>query len=216
VNKLKKRKTELDELNQQFQEGIRNAAEKLFYYLTDYIENRLDQAKLKFQEIVDYEDKCDDLKERYIKLLFKEKRALPFLVEDRYKIIITLDKIVNKSEFISRYLQVNPFKIYPEIKADLKEYIKLYYNSVNQLLNLTILMETSFKGAYEITFDIERLRMESHNLKFKMLEVVFKKIDEPLRVNLVWKLISLIYDVISWCEETSDFLRGLIIKYPSR
>jgi hypothetical protein len=111
---------------------------------------------------------------------------------------------------------VNPFKIYPEIKEDLKEYIKLYYNSVNQLLNLTILMETSFKGAYEITFDIERLRMEAHNLKFKMLEIVFKNIDEPIRVNLLWKVISLIYDVISWAEETSDFLRGLIIKYPSR
>ena len=129
MNHLKKRKTELDELNQQFQEEIRKAAEKLFFYLTDFIEDRLDQAKLKFQEIVDYEDKCDDLKERYIRLLFKEKRALPFLVEDRYKIIITLDKIVNKSELIARYLQVNPFKIYPEIKEDLKEYIKLYFNT---------------------------------------------------------------------------------------
>jgi hypothetical protein len=76
-------------------------------------------------------------------------------------------------------------------------------------------METSFSGANEITYDIEQLRRNAHDLKFKMLDTIFSKKDEPLRVNLTWKIISLLYDIISAAEEISDFLRELIIKYPN-
>ncbi|MFX1256777.1 MAG: hypothetical protein ACFFAN_02880, partial [Promethearchaeota archaeon] len=93
---------------------------------------------------------------------------------------------------------------------------ELYLKTVNQLLNCTLLMESSFEGAYQITFEIEKHRREAHNLKFKMLDNLFKKTKEPIRINLTWKLIDLIYEVISWAEEISDYLRGLIIKYPSR
>jgi predicted phosphate transport protein (TIGR00153 family) len=213
---LKGKKLKLEDINQEFQEEIRNSAEKLYFYLSDYIDDKIVESKNKFQEIIEGETRCDELKENYIRLLFKERRALPFLVEDRYTIIILFDKIMNKLELIARYMQINPFKLDLEIKEDMKEYIKLYYNTVIQLLNLSLLMEKNFRGAYEITFEIERLRLEAHNLKFKILESIFKKTDEPLKVNLTWKLISLIYDVISYAEEISDFLRGLIMKYPRR
>lgn len=216
MRKLRSKKSDLEQLNEEFQEEIRNGVEKLFFYLIDFIDDKIDKADKKFQEIVVCEEKCDTLKERYIQTLFKDKRALPFLVEDRYKIVTSLDKILNKSEYLSRYLQIYPFKIYPEIREDLKLYNKLSFDIVNQLLNCSLLMESSFSGAYEITFEIEKLRKQAHNLKFKLLGIIFKKTDEPLRVNLTWKIVSLIYDIISWSEEISDFLRGLIIKYPSR
>ena len=216
MRKLKTKKSNLEQINEEFQEEIRRGAERLFFYLNDFIDNKLEAANQKFQEIVVCEEKCDTLKEKYIELLFKDKRALPFLVEDRYNIVTSLDKIVNKSEYLSRYLQVIPFKIYPEIREDLKDYNKLSFDTVNQLLNCTILMESSFSGAYEITFEIERLRKEAHNLKFKILGVIFKKTEEPLRVNLTWKIVSLMYDIIAWSEQISDYLRGLIIKYPNR
>lgn len=216
MRNLKTKKSNLEQINEEFQEEIRSGAERLFFYLNDFIDNRLTAADQKFEEIVVCEEKCDTLKEKYIELLFKDKRALPFLVEDRYNIVTSLDKIVNKSEYLSRYLQVFPFKIYPEIRDDLKAYNKLCFDTINQLLNCTLLMESSFSGAYEITFEIERLRKEAHNLKFKILGVIFKKTEEPLRVNLTWKIISLMYDIIAWSEQISDYLRGLIIKYPNR
>ena len=77
-------------------------------------------------------------------------------------------------------------------------------------------METSFSAAYELTFEIEKSKREAHDLKFKMLDTIFQKSEQPLRVNLTWKIITLIYDAISAAEEISDFLRGLVIKYPSR
>ncbi len=218
MNILKEKKQKLDDLNTKFQEEVRIGIEKMYFFLSDFIDNKLVDpiADEKFEEIILCEKKCDRLKEQYIELLFKEKRALPFLVEDRYKIITSLDKIVNRYEYLSRYLQVYPFEIYPELRKDLHIYNKLTFDTNNQLLNCTLLMESNFSAAYEITFEIEKSRREAHNLKFKMLESLFQKTEEPLRVNLTWKIISLIYDAISAAEELSDYLRGLIIKYPSR
>lgn len=216
MRKLKPKKSNLEQINEDFQEGIRSAAERFFFYLNDFIDDKLKAANQKFEEIILYEEKCDTLKERYIELLFKERRALPFLVEDRHNIITSLDKVLNKYEYLSRYLQIFPFKIYPEIREDLKAYNKLTFDTVNQILNCSLLMESSFSGAYEITFEVERLRKEAHSIKFKILGVIFKKTEEPLRVNLTWKIVSLMYDIIAWSEQISDYLRGLIIKYPNR
>jgi predicted phosphate transport protein (TIGR00153 family) len=213
---LKKKKFDLDALNTEFQEEIRNGAEKLFFYMNDFIDNKLEGVDEKFQEIIVCEKKCDRLKERYLEHLFKEKRALPFLLEDRYNIFISLDKIVNRFEYLSRYVQVYPFEIYPELRERLNSLNKYTFETINQLLNCTLLMETSFSGANEITYDIEQIRRDAHDLKFKMLDTIFSKKDEPLRVNLTWKIISLLYDIISAAEEISDFLRELIIKYPNR
>jgi len=40
--------------------------------------------------------------------------------------------------------------------------------------------------------------------------------DDPTKVYLTSKLVTYMYDIVSWVEETSDYLRGLIIKYPSK
>ena len=76
--------------------------------------------------------------------------------------------------------------------------------------------DLEFVGAFGLTFEIEKSKREAHDLKFKMLDTIFQKSKQPLRVNLTWKIITLIYDAISAAEEISDFLRGLVIKYPSR
>ena len=213
---MKKRKQKIDEINLEFQEEIRTGAEKLFNYMDDYIENRLHKVDERFQEIVMCEKRCDRIKEKYIEVLFKDKRALPFLIEDRFKIITSLDKILNMSETIARYMQVFPFEIYEDIRDEMNQLNKLYLETVNQILNCTLLMETSFNGAYEITFEIEKWKRQAYDLKFKLLDLIFQKKEEPLRVTLTWKIVTLIFDVISWAEEISDFLRGLIIKYPGK
>ena len=214
---MKKSKQKIfEKINQEFQEEIRNGAEKLFNYMSDYIENKLDKVDEKFQEIIMCEKRCDRIKEKYIEILFKDKRALPFLIEDRYKIITSLDDILDMSETIARYMQVFPFEIYEDIRDEMNQLNKLYLETVNQLLNCTLLMETNFSGAYEITFEIEKWKRQAYDLKFKILDIIFPKKKEPLRINLTWKIVSLIYDVISWVEEISDYLRGLIIKYPGK
>ncbi len=212
-------KPKLDEINEKFQEEVRSGCQKLYNYLSDFIEKKLVDDKLiddKFQEVIACEKRADKLKDQYLELLFKDKKALPFLVEERYKIITSLDKIANKSEIIARYMMIFPFEIYDDLREDFIALNKLYMDITNQLLNCTLLMETKFDSSYELTFEIENLRRESHDLKFRMFESLFKKTDNVLRINLTWKLIGLLYDVISCSEEISDFLRCLIIKYPEK
>ena len=84
---MRKKKQDIDAINKEFQEEIRNGAERLYNYMTDFIDNRLDNIDEKFHKIIMQEKLCDRIKESYIEGLFKDKRALPFLVEDRYKII---------------------------------------------------------------------------------------------------------------------------------
>jgi predicted phosphate transport protein (TIGR00153 family) len=216
---LKKKKSKIDKINTEFQELIRETTEKFFHYMNDYIENRLDDVDSKFQEIIQCEKQCDRIKERYVEILFQEKRALPFLVEDRYKIVSSIDKILNKIEYIARFMQVYPFKINADVNENLMQLNKLIFDGVNQLMNCALLMETNFDAAYLITFEVEKARRQAHDLKFKILDIIFKKkreSGEALRISLTTKLIDLLYDVIQWVEQISDYLRGLIIKYPNR
>ena len=41
---MKRKKNELNEINEQFQEEIRNGAEKLFNYMSDFIDNRIEKV----------------------------------------------------------------------------------------------------------------------------------------------------------------------------
>ena len=71
MKKTREKKVKLENINLELQDGIRNGAEKLFDYMTDFIEYKVD--KTKFQEVIAIEKHCDRLKEQYFELLFKNK-----------------------------------------------------------------------------------------------------------------------------------------------
>ena len=63
---------------------------------------------------------------------------------------------------------------------------------------------------------LKNLKRKARTAKFDLLEKLYQMEDNPLKVYLTSKLVTYIYEIASWAEETSDYLRGLIIKYPSR
>jgi uncharacterized protein Yka (UPF0111/DUF47 family) len=87
---------------------------------------------------------------------------------------------------------------------------------MQELIETLELMETDFDAAYEKTFEIEATRREARKIKFELLEVLYKKTDNAIKIYLTSKLITYLYDIISHVEDIADYLRGLIIKYPSR
>ena len=88
--------------------------------------------------------------------------------------------------------------------------------SVKKLINCATLIETDFEGAYTITFRIEERKRTARKAKFDLLEILFKMEDNPIKIYLTSKIVTYLYEIVSWVEEISDYLRGLIIKYPSR
>ena len=211
---LKDKKSELDEVNKEFLAETLNGSALLHEALSTFIDDKLKKESL--EGVIQVERKCDLLKEKYTQVLFKDKRALPFLVEDRYNILMMIDKVNDKMEFFARFLEVYPFKLYKEIKDEFKNLSSSCAQAVEELVNCAILIETDFDGAYKKTFEIEEKKREARTAKFNLLGKLYKMKDDPTRVYLTSKLVTYIYDIVSWVEETSDYLRGLIIRYPSR
>ncbi len=127
-----------------------------------------------------------------------------------------LDQVNDKAEFFARFLQVYPFKLYTDIKEKFTILCDSCYNTVKELINCATLIETDFDGAYKLTFNVESIRRDARKAKFELLDILFKKKDDPTKIYLTSKLVTYIYDIASWAEQTSDYLRGLIIKYPTR
>ena len=211
---FKDKERKLDSVNEQFLDQTLKSAESLNVFFGSYVKGKTNEDEL--EEVIKSESECDRLKEDYIKVLYSEKRALPFLVEDRYKIVNLIDTVNDKIEFIARFLGTNPFDIYEDTAEPFGQLNDLALESVKELIDCAILLDTSFDQAYEKTFKIEEIKRTARKLKFSLIEQLFKKADNDLKVYIASKLVTYLYEIVSFVEEISDFLRGLIIKYPRR
>ncbi len=211
---FKEKINELDEVNREFLSESLNNIITLHELVNLFINKKLNKKDL--DKIIQGEKKCDRIKEKYVQVLFRDKRALPFLVEDRYNILMMLDETNDKIEFFARFFAVFPFDLYEDVKEEFNNLIDFTLETVEELFNCATLIETDFKAAYDKTFQIEAARRKARKAKFDLLEVVFKKTDNPTKIYLTSKLVTYIYEIAQHAEEVSDYLRGLIIKYPSR
>jgi len=210
----KEKKNELDEINREFLSETLNGSAILHDAVSQYIEGKLNKSVL--DGIIEAEHRCDEIKDKFTQVLFKDKRALPFLVEDRYNILMMIDQVNDKMEFFARFLKTNPFKLYDEVKDEFRNLCTAFSQSVEKLIDCATLIETDFSRAYKITYEIEEVKRKARTAKFNLLEKLFKMDDNPTKIYITSKLVSYLYEIASWSEETSDYLRGLIIKYPSR
>ena len=110
-----------------------------------------------------------------------------------------------------------PFKLLDDIKENMKIINDFYQETIDTLVDMVNLMETDFKSAYEKSFHIETLKRDAREAKYNILGTLYKKTEEKsLRVYLTSKICIKIFDMIVRAEEISDFLRSLIVKYPSK
>ena len=123
----------LDEINKDYLLEAKCAIELLFEEISDLCKGQLKDEDL--EKVITCEQKCDRLKEKYIEILFKNKRGLPFLIEDRYHIINTIDKkIVGRCEFVARFLQIFPFDIYKDIIDEVTTLNQQFLNISEELI----------------------------------------------------------------------------------
>jgi len=211
---MKTKKIKISDISKEFLDELSKGINALQECINNLIENKVDQSKL--DEVITCEHKCDRIKERFIETLFKDKKALPFLVEDRYKIMNAIDGISDKTEGIARHMKVFPFEVFQEIREELRNLTSYSKEVVEILIDCIGLMETDFKAAYQKTLNIESLKRKARHSKYDILEIIYKKKEEALRVILTSNLTNQIFDLIGMTEEISDYLRGLILKYPNQ
>ncbi len=212
---IKDKRSELLNTSKDFYREVLKGSDLLHGCINDLIDGKLNKNKL--EEVIQCEHKADQAKEKYINILYKGKRSLPFLVEDRYRLIKYLDIVSDNSEDLAHGLIVYPFKLFDDIKADMKIINDLYQESIESLVEMVNLMEMDFKTAYQKSFHIETLKRSAREAKYKILGVLYQKPKEKsLRVYLTSKICIKVYDMIVRAEEISDYLRSLIVKYPSK
>ena len=214
--KLKQdKKSKLLNAANEFHTEVLKGSHLLHDCINDLIDRKLNKNKL--EEVVQSEHNADIAKENYINILYSDKRALPFLVEDRYRLIKYIDIISDNSEELARGLKVYPFDLYDDIKENLTLLNDICEETIKNLIEMIRLMETDFKTAYQMSFDIETLKRRARESKFNILEVIYQKSEEKsLQVYLTSKICIKLFDIIVRVEEISDFLRSLIVKYPSK
>lgn len=199
----------------EFNTEVLNGSLLLHDCINDLVSGKLDKKKL--EKVLQCERNADRAKEKYINMLYKDKRALPFLIEDRYRLIKYLDIVSDSSEELALGLKVYPFEFFDDIKEDVKTINDLYQDTIDTLVDMVNLMETDFKTAYQKSFHIETLKRSAREVKYKILGKIYQKTQEKsLRVYLTSKICIKIFDMIMRAEEISDFLRSLIVKYPSK
>ncbi|KKN18792.1 hypothetical protein LCGC14_0952160 [marine sediment metagenome] len=209
-----KKKKLLDAANKFYTEVLRGA-DLLHESINDLIKGKMDNAKL--DEVVESEHIADKEKEKFINILYQDKRALPFLVEDRYRLIKYIDIVSDDSEELARGLKVYPFKLYDDIKGGMQKLNDIYDKSIEILVEMIALMETDFKTAYGKSFEIEKLKRSAREAKYNILDVIYQKTKaRSLQIYLTSKICIKLFDMIKRAEEISDFLRSLIVKYPSK
>ncbi|MFX1297809.1 MAG: DUF47 family protein [Promethearchaeota archaeon] len=212
---FKEKKSKLLTVVSEFHTQVLKGSDLLHACINDLIEGKLNKSKL--EEVIKCEHDADVAKEKYIKTLYEDQRALPFLVEDRYRLIKYLDIVSDKSEELARGLQVFPFDCYSDIKEDLKTLNNTYEETIQLLIEMIKLMESDFKAAFEKSFAIETLKRNGRVSKYKILGLIYKKSGEKsLQIYLTSKICIKLFDMITMAEEISDFLRSLIVKYPSK
>jgi len=183
--------------------------------INDLVSTKINKKKL--DKVIECEQKADRAKEKYIDILYKDKRALPFLVEDRYRLIKYLDGLSDNSEELARGLKVFPFELFDDIKKDMKVLNDIYQETIDALVDMVNLMETDFKTVYQKSFHIETLKRSAREAKYNILGLIYQKSEEKsLRVYLTSKICIKLFDMVVRAEEISDFLRSLIVKYPSK
>ena len=198
-----------------FHEEVLRGRSLLHESINDLIKGKLDKTKL--DKVIESEHLADAEKEAYITILYQDKRALPFLVEDRYRLIKYIDLVSDDSEELARGLKVFPFPLYKDIKEYMQELNDIYDETVVVLVEMISLMETDFKTAYDKSFEIENLKRHAREVKYNILDVIYQKSEaKSLRVYLTSKICIKLFDMIKRAEEISDFLRSLIVKYPSK
>jgi predicted phosphate transport protein (TIGR00153 family) len=199
----------------EFHSEVLKGSHLLHDCINDLIDGKMDKKKL--DDVVECEHNADQAKEKYINVLYKDRRALPFLVEDRYRLIKYLDVVSDKSEELARSLKVFPFELFSDTKKEMKTINDLYQETIEILVEMVNLMETDFKTAYQKSFEVETLKRSAREAKYKILDTIYQKPEEKsLRVYLTSKICIKIFDMIVRAEEISDFLRSLIVKYPSK
>ena len=168
------------------------------------------------EDLIKSEHDADRLKEQLVELLFRGT-FLPLTGEDRLKLVVMNDDVADAAEKTARVFKaalpaLRGIDI--EVKKRLWQLSKKIHDISEHLAKSLKSLSDDFEGAFKEAEMVEKMRREVRHNGFKLIEQLFMEEKADIgRATLVKDIILSVVNIANVAEDTSDFIKALVIKY---
>jgi predicted phosphate transport protein (TIGR00153 family) len=192
------------------------AAKKLNAFFAAVVKEDWDKATEVRAEIVQLEQRADELKSQ-VRSNLPKNLFLPVPREDLLELLSYQDKIANRAKDVSGLVLGRKIKIPPEIQQDFLAYVSRNVDAAKKarksIRELDELFETGFRGAEvqlveSIVAELDEIENDTDDLQAKLRAKIFAIEDtlKPVDVMFLYRLLELTGDVADRAESVGHRL----------
>ncbi|MFX0060987.1 MAG: DUF47 family protein [Candidatus Hermodarchaeota archaeon] len=189
-------------------ESVKEATENFLRAVEKWQEKDYDTVYKLRDKTIKMEKDADKVKEIFFENIFKRKAYLPNITEERHKMTLNTDKLLDTVEQAFRMLCLKKFdeNYFP---SEFKEILKKTEKSIESFVKANSYFFKDFEKSAKHCNKIEKLRDEVRDLYF---EVLGKIIRGNVPRDMKW-LLDATVQISFQAEESSDYLMVLIAKH---
>ncbi len=207
----KKLQARADELLLDISKGLQSASAKLCVGSKKWVNGDTKVLEEIKDEVIELERKMDAKKEELIEMVLAKHAYLPQHTQERHTLVRLMDSVIDTTEHAVRIMWLGR-KMKPP--KEIEELGKLCWTCTDLLQDAVKYLYTDFEKCVEYTRKVDKVREETRDLQFKILEELFTEHKYPAHeIQLFVEATHWIVKVAVQSEDTGDFLRELAVKY---
>ena len=201
-----------DELLLKLGKKLQSASAKLHVSADDWGEGKTKNLKELQKEIISLEREADDIKDELFAKIFSKRAYLPQQTQDRHKLVIRMDSVIDAAEEAVRMMLVG--RKYDDPPCEIHQIAEKGWICTDLLQDAIKYLFTDFEKSVEYTLKVDKVREEARDLQFDLLERLFNEDRfKPKEVSLFRAISERILRVALRAEETADFIRALAVRH---
>jgi predicted phosphate transport protein (TIGR00153 family) len=201
-----------DELLLKLGKKLQSASAKLHVSADDWGEGKTKNLKDLQKEIISLEREADEIKDELFTKIFSKRAYLPQQTQDRHKLVIHMDSVIDAAEEAVRMMLVG--RKYDDPPCEIHQIAEKGWICTDLLQDAIKYLFTDFEKSVEFTLKIDKVREEARDLQFDLLERLFNEDKfQPKEVSLYRAISERILRVALRAEETADFIRALAVRH---
>ncbi len=206
--KLQKR---AEELLLKLSKSLQSASAKLHVGAKAWAENNIGTLEEIVGEIIKIERESDRIKEELIDNILNRGAFLPQQTQEKHKLIIHMDTVIDACEDAIRLMWVGRNKQAPKLIIEIAEKC---WRCTDLLQDAIKYLYSDFAKTIGLSREIDKVREEARDLKFRLYERLFNDSEcSPKNAQYFYVLARRIIEVALRSEEAADFIRSLVMKY---
>ncbi|MFX0066173.1 MAG: DUF47 family protein [Candidatus Hermodarchaeota archaeon] len=189
-------------------ESVKEAPENYIRAVKKWREKEYDTAYKLRDRTIQMEKDADKVKEVFFENIFRRKAYLPNITEERHKMTLNTDKLLDTVEQAFRTLCLKKLdeKYFP---SEFKEILKKTDKVIESFVKANVYFFKDFEKSTKHCHKIEKLRDEVRDLYFEILGQIM---NEKVPKDMKW-LLDATVQISFQAEEASDYLMVLIAKH---